>query len=112
MKTSGLGIGEHGGRIQGHIKIVHAPAAAAEHVLMRLGPGVVQGRPKAGTDPPGQVELDEQLQGGVDGGSGRAGEFVAHGSANLVRRRVVAPAPELPQDDVALRRGPLAAAVQ
>jgi hypothetical protein len=25
---------------------------------------------------------------------------------------VVAPAPELPQDDVALRRGPLAAAVQ
>jgi hypothetical protein len=95
-----------------NVEIVDSSTRAADQVLMGLGPAVVERGARARIDPAREAKLDEQLERGIDGGSRRARQLVAHSDEDLVRGGVAGAPAQLPEDHVALRGGALAPAVQ
>jgi hypothetical protein len=94
------------------VEVLDSAAAAADGVLVGSRTRVVQSRAQPGPDAPGKSELHEQLERRVHGGSRGSGQHVTDRPPDLVGRGVAAPTAKLAEDDVALRRRPLAAAVQ
>ena len=112
-REAGVGRSLHrAGQLDAAVEVLDLSAAVADHVIVRVGPRVVEDGALAHAQPADQAQLLEELERGVDGGRGHVGQPVRDARQHLLGGHVPVQFVQRAVDYQPLRGDPLPARVK